>query len=341
MAMRIFKFLLAVGTAWALSALPAVQADAHPGHGGHRAAGHGAKGHATPKANESDCCKPAAKPAAKPVESDCCKPAAKPAAKAAESDCCKPAAKPAAACNDKAACGGACNDKAACGGACNDKAACGGACNDKAACGGACKDKAACGGACKDKAACGGACKDKAACGGACKDKAACQPSHGQRWTWGMKAHGRRAMAVSYLPAAGAATNQHVLLTTSVSTPITSNLSLGRQMNLALQAPLAQGNGPWLSTFGGFMPRLTTDVGPLNVQLGALLGGGAMFRTVAATTPANLLQANLFWAVHPQLKLAAAGDELSGVTVGYLLTSQQAELGGPTVGFQWGWKHGR
>ncbi|MEB3223481.1 MAG: hypothetical protein VKS61_15515 [Candidatus Sericytochromatia bacterium] len=301
MAMRTFKLLLAVCTAWALTALPGVQADAHPAHGAHHAAGHAKKGHAAPKAGGDDCCKPAAKPAPKAGGDDCCKPAAKPAPKAGGDDCCKPAAK---------AGGDDC-----------------------------CKPAAKAGDACKDKAACGGACKDKAACGDACKDKAACAPK--RRSSWGMKGHGPRAVAVSYLPAVGLSTQQHVLVSTTVTAPINRNFSLGRQMNMALQVPVNTANGPWLSTYGGVLPRLSTEVGPLNLQVGALLGGGAMFRTVSTTTPGNLVQANLFWAVHPQVKLAAAKDDLSGITLGYLLTSQQAELSGPTIGFQWSYKHGR
>jgi hypothetical protein len=310
--MRLTKFIVAATAAWALWALPSGLALAHGHHGSD---GHHAQEAAAKQGSKSS--KPAASKAAgneakKPV-SDCCTPAAKPEAKkpasaAKAQDCCTPTSKSASKCADKGACKGDCKDKAACKGNCKPVA----------------------------KAACGGECADKRAC---CKE--CCRKEKG----WGKYLGGRKGAKIAsirYMPALAGATNQHIVFSTERSMALTPNFSVGGQFNHALQIGQAAPNGPWYTPYGGFLPKVGANIGPVRADLGALLGGGAMFRTTAAGGVNNVLEARLLWAVEPRVDLGMKLEQGTvGLTAGYLFSAQQAEFGGPTVGLRWSWKQGR
>jgi hypothetical protein len=120
---------------------------------------------------------------------------------------------------------------------------------------------------------------------------------------------------------------------------LNSHFSLGGQFNHAFQVGQNGTPGPWYVPYAGFLPKVGLDVGPVRADVGALLGGGAMFRTTQVAGVNNLLEARLLWAVEPRLDLGMKFDRGSfGLTAGYLLTAHQADFGGPTLGLRWSYK---
>ncbi|MEB3196003.1 MAG: hypothetical protein VKP62_02260 [Candidatus Sericytochromatia bacterium] len=323
----------------------------------------------------SDCCQPEAKPAAKApagsgeakaacggkcspeMKAHCkgnCSPEMKAACGGACGDACKAEQKVACTCKPGTTCQGECKSgKVAC--TCKPGTSCQGECQSgKAACD--CKTSTSCDGACKDKGA--AACKDDchgkpaAKCEGHGKMACACAPGtacegecktkrkqHDKGWSRhfpGSKPY--RARSFRYMPALAGAANQHLVYGAERGLKVNSWLSLGGQMNYALQLGQAAPLGPWLTMYGGFLPKLGTDLGPVRADVGALLGGGAMFRT----NKDSLLEARALWTVEPRLDLGWTSEGKGyGISAGYLLSNSQADFGGPSIGLRMTWKHAK
>lgn len=297
-----------------------------------------------PKVEE--CCMPAAAAVVKPKApaGACCAEGTKAGAKAA--DCCaemaKASAKPEAACCEMGAKPGA-------------------ACCDAEA-----KARAAKPMAPKAEAAC---CEHPAADGSCCSaDKPHGAPGQGREVRierrWGgerdglMGMHGgpmgHRGMMmtgdrlkgpeVRYMPAMTPGANQHIVLARNAQLQVKPWLSLGHQMNWALQ--LSNTNpaaGPWFTSYGGFLPRVGGQVGLIRADLGLLAGVGAMLRTgqvTGATGPVNdVLQARVMWVLEPRVELGWRGEHMGlGLVGAYNYNPNMADFGGPSVGLKMTWK---
>ena len=56
--------------------------------------------------------------------------------------------------------------------------------------------------------------------------------------------------------------------------------------------------GNWVSPYGGLVPRVGTNLGPLRLDAGVLLGGGLLGRQVAGTS-GTLLEIRPIWRSNP------------------------------------------
>ncbi|MFP5502221.1 MAG: hypothetical protein ACLGIN_07010 [Candidatus Sericytochromatia bacterium] len=171
---------------------------------------------------------------------------------------------------------------------------------------------------------------------------------HGMHGGKGHGMHGRRGMGhrfapsaeIRYLPAAGASTNQHLILAGGPQVKVNDWFSMGWQRNLGVQLFPQGPEGVWVSPYGGVLPRIGTSFGPTSVHVGSLLGAGAMLRTTGIpSVSGDYLQAKVMWVVEPRIELGWKADNYNGALVGtYLLTPNMSEFGGATVGLKFSFK---
>lgn len=278
-----------------------------------------AKATAKPAVKKPAAKKPAAKPAPE-MDGECCKPepvAAKPAAPKAEAACCAPGQPK-------------------------------------------CADCAAAEAAKAQPKADAPCCDHPKADGSCCSpDKPHGMPEPGMRrevrierrfergGRWGrhpmmMKGDRIKSSEVRYMPAM-AGGSQHIVLGRGGSLQVNPWLSLGHQMNWSLQLGNGPNAGPWFTPYGGFLPRVGAQLGPIRGDLGALIGLGGMFRTgqvMGATGPVNdVLQARIMWVLEPRVELGWRGEHLGvGLVGAYNFNPNMADFGGPSVGLKMTWK---
>jgi hypothetical protein len=116
--------------------------------------------------------------------------------------------------------------------------------------------------------------------------------------------------------------------------------SLGLQGNVGVQLAPPADVGNWVTPYGGILPRVGTDLGPLRVDAGLLAGGGVMGRQVSGGT-GTLLEVRPLWTLEPRLELGIQGERISGALVGtYLWTPYPGEIGGLSAGIRVAFKPG-
>ena len=147
---------------------------------------------------------------------------------------------------------------------------------------------------------------------------------------------------VRYMPASATSANQYVVLASNKRMQLNDWVSMGGQMNYALQLNSAPGNGPWFVPYGGFLPSVGKSFGPLRADVGALLGLGTMLRTGTVATTNDVLQARVMWVVEPRVELGWQGERMGVGLVGtYNLNPNAPEFGGMSAGLKMTWKgHG-
>lgn len=120
----------------------------------------------------------------------------------------------------------------------------------------------------------------------------------------------------------------------TVARPMNDWFSCGFQANYAWQVTPSMGQGHWFSDYMGLLPKLHKEAGPFGLDLGALVGIGAMARTFDAPGVGNdLLQLRAIWAVEPRLELSwRMGGHSLGLVGTYLWTPNMADLGGYSIG---------
>jgi hypothetical protein len=279
-------------------------------------------------AMESECCTPdaaAIKPL--PQAEACCEEGMKPGAKGAAAECCaegmKAGAKPGAACCEAGAKAQAAKPMAVAKG----DAPC---CDHPAPDGSCCSPD-----------------KPHGAPGTGMREGVRIERRYERGGRWGhhggmMRGAVVKGAEVRYMPAL-AGGNQYIVLARGSSLQANPWLSLGHQMNWALQLGNGPNAGPWFTPYGGFVGRLGAQLGPIRGDLGALVGLGGMLRTgqvLGATGPVNdVLQARAMWVVEPRVELGWRGEHLGlGLVGAYNFNPNMADFGGPSVGLKMTWR---
>ncbi len=140
---------------------------------------------------------------------------------------------------------------------------------------------------------------------------------------------------ISYLPGIGPeARSNALLLAQGNDLALTSWFHLGAQTALGYQlTPSEPGAGGWVSSLGGIVPRLGYQAGPVRVDVGALLGLGAMLRTATVAGVSDVAQLRGFWIAEPRLELGVAADGVAASLFGgYAFSPNPADLGGVVFG---------
>jgi len=166
----------------------------------------------------------------------------------------------------------------------------------------------------------------------------------------GMQGDRTTGVEVRYLPVAGVAgpgipDSAASLMPTLVvgfdaRSETSSWFGLGLQGNVAMQLNPAAGAGNWVTPYGGILPRLGTNLGPVRIDGGVLAGGGFMGRQASGGS-STLLEVKPIWTLEPRLEIGLQGERMSGALVGtYLVTPYMSELGGLSLGLRVSFKGG-
>ncbi len=140
---------------------------------------------------------------------------------------------------------------------------------------------------------------------------------------------------ISYLPGIGpAAKSQSLLLAQGNDLALTSWFHLGGQTAVGYQlTPSEPGAGGWVSSLGGIVPRLGYQTGPFRIDVGALLGLGAMLRTTRVAGVDDVAQLRGFWLAEPRLEVGVAAEGVAASLFGgYAFSPNPADLGGVVFG---------
>lgn len=156
---------------------------------------------------------------------------------------------------------------------------------------------------------------------------------HGMR---GHRMRGPKMMELRYMPATTG--NQHLVLAWDRRRALNDWFSMGFMGNYALQLAPAAGQGHWFTPYGGIVPRIGTNVGNVRLDVGALLGFGAMMRTTTiAGAGSDFLQLRPMWVVEPRVELGFdQGPWRMGLVGTYALSPNPADFSGPSVGVRFG-----